>query len=354
MSRPLSVGIVGVGAIARDEHLPGWLALEHVRVDAVADTSAAARESVAQRFGVAATFADHRELLAKTDVDIVDICLPSALHAQVAIDCLAAGRHVYCEKPMATCLPDALAMLAAAQQSGRKLMVAQCFRYAPSVLMLREYLHRFPLGDVYYARAQWLRRRRVPARPGFTERRLSGGGPLFDLGVHLFDLAWWLIGCPAPLSVSGATFDRLIQRDDLGGEWGQWDPASTDVEDFAVGQVRFAGGAVLTLETSWLAFQAEREMKRLELYGTQGGAVWPDNVLTGERNRKPWDLRLAPATGRNMYHAAIAAFAQAVVDDTPVPIPPWQTAAAIAVLDALSRSSAAGRELPVEPLPSAE
>src|SRR5690606_21646341 len=131
-----------------------------------------------------------------------------------------------------------------------------------SVIQLRTYLKRYPLGHVYYARAQWLRRRRLPARPGFMQKSLAGGGALYDLGVHMYDLAWWLMDCPKPTSVSGAAFDQLVRRKDIGSEWGRWNPETIDVEDFAVGMVRFNNGAVLSLESSWLGLQPDEESKR--------------------------------------------------------------------------------------------
>src|SRR5206468_4114980 len=124
------------------------------------------------------------------------------------------------------------------------------------------------LGEVYYARGQWLRRRKLPPRPTFTEKRLSGGGAGLDIGVHVLDLAYWFLGAPEPVSVSAVTSDRLTKRPDLGGFWGDWDRERTDVEDFAAAFVRFANGAVLALEASWLLFQPEGETIRLQCFGT--------------------------------------------------------------------------------------
>lgn len=349
MTLPLRVAILGTGAIARSQHLPAWSKLPEFELAALADASPVSLAAVPAEFPIERRVTDYRELLDDKSIDVVDICMPSALHAEACIAALAAGKHVLCEKPMATSRTDAAAILAAWRASGKKLMVAQHMRFEPSVLQLRTYLEHNPPGDVYYTRAQWLRRRRLPARPGFTDKRLSGGGALYDLGVHLLDLSWWLIGCPAPVSVSGVTFNRLARRRDIGSEWGTWEPTTIDVEDFASGLVRFAGGAAISLEVSWLGFQPEGEFWRLQMYGTRSGVTWPESVVVGEDNFIPWDLKLAEAKGEKAHHHVIRQFARAVIDDAPVPVPPEQSANVIAMLDGLYASSSSGREASIEP-----
>ncbi|HEV3341723.1 MAG TPA: Gfo/Idh/MocA family oxidoreductase [Pirellulales bacterium] len=352
MTLPLRVALIGAGAIARSEHLPAWMKLPEFKVVAMADPSPVSLSAVPGEFDIRRRVADYRELIDDPDIDVVDICVPSALHAEVAIAALAAGKHVLCEKPMATSRPDAAAILDAWRASGKKLMIGQHMRFEPSVVQLRAYLQRNPPGDIYYTRGQWLRRRRLPARPGFTDRRLSGGGALYDLGVHMLDLAWWLTGCPRPSSISGQTFNRLARRRDLGSEWGTWEPTTIDVEDFAVGLVRFTNGSALSLEVSWLGFQPEEEFWRLQLYGSHAGISWPQCQLVGEDQLIPWNLQLAEAKGDKAHHQVIREFARSVLEDLPVPVPPEQSANIIAMLDALYASAASGREAPVEPFES--
>ena len=349
MTLPLRVALLGTGAIARSQHLPAWSKLPEFKMVALADASPVSLAAVPSEFQIERRVSDYRELLDDPDIDVVDICVPSALHSEVVIAALQAGKHVLCEKPMATSRADAAAMLAAWRASGKKLMIAQHMRFEPSVIQLRTYLEHNSPGDVYYSRGQWLRRRRLPARPGFTDKRLSGGGALYDLGVHLLDLAWWLIGCPRPMTVSGATFNRLARRRDIGSEWGTWEPTTIDVEDFATGLVKFEGGSAMNLEVSWLGFQPQDEFWRLQMYGTRSGVSWPEGVIVGEDNLIPWDLKLAEAKGEKAHHHVIRQFARSVADDTPVPVPPEQSANVIAMLDGLYASSASGREAVIEP-----
>ena len=171
----LSVGVVGTGGIARDQHLPAWFRLPEVKIAGVADASAASLAAVQSEFGIDRRVGDYRELLDDPSIDVIDVCVPHALHAEVTIAALQAGKHVLCEKPMATSA-DAAAILEAWRTSGKKLMIAQHMRFEASVRRLRAWLERHPPGHIYYTRAQWLHRRRLPGRPGFTDKKLSGGG----------------------------------------------------------------------------------------------------------------------------------------------------------------------------------
>lgn len=344
----LNIGLIGAGLIARDQHYPAWRRIPFTRVLAVADSSADALIPFGEE-QVPLRFTDYRELLADERIDVVDVCVPSGLHAEVALAALRAGKHVLVEKPMATNRADAEAMLRVARDAGRKLMVAQHLRFGAAVQQLRKYLDRHPLGDVYYARGQWLRRRRLPARPGFTLRQLSGGGAIYDLGIHMFDLTWWMMGCPRPVTVTGGMFDHLSRREDLGSEWGQWDHTQVEVDDFAAGMIRFESGAIMSLEVSWLTFMREAEFWRMQLFGKERGLAWPELVVTGETDRIPWDVQLSEPEGEKAHHEAIRQFAQAVLDDQAVPVPPEQSATAIAVLEALETSHRLGREQTIAP-----
>jgi predicted dehydrogenase len=290
-------------------------------------------------------FADFGDLIAQHDLDIVDICTPNTIHTPIALAALRHGKHVLCEKPLATSSSEVLELQKAAKQAQRLLMTAQHLRFEPLSLQLKRMVDDGALGEVYYTRAQWLRRRFVPARPTFIERRLSGGGPGLDIGVHVLDLGYWFIGAPEPVSVTAIAEQKLAQRTDLTGGWGDWDRQRFDVEDFAAAFVRFANGAALMLEASWLLYQPEAETIRLQCCGTQGGLTWPDGVIAGETNRIPWDKHLKEKTGTPAHHEVIRQFAEAVRDDRPSPVPVEETLNVIRILEALYRSAETKQEV---------
>ena len=348
--RNLRVGIIGTGSIATEEHIPGWLAVRNAKIVAIADSSdlaqAAAKKLLQDDVRVVS---DYRLLLDDPQIDVFDVCVPSALHAEISIAALKAGKHVLCEKPMATSREDAERILVARDKTGLQYMTALHMRVDPSIVTLRSALEGIPLGHVYYARAQWLRRRRLPGRKGFTTRALSGGGPSFDLGVHMFDLAWWMMHCPRPVRVSGTLSNRLARRTDLGSEWGEWDPATIDVEDFAAGWIRFENGAVLSLETSWLLFDGADERWRIQLYGDRAGALWPECRIFGETDRRPWDIQVPRVKSHaHVQRTLIQRFAELVRGESPAVIPAEQSATSVAVLEGLHRSAERECEVAIE------
>jgi predicted dehydrogenase len=340
----LRVGIVGVGGIGRDQHLPGWSKVPFAEVVAAADVSEEALHQ-APLTSTCRRFHDWKDLVALDDLDVVDVCTPNRMHAPIALAALQAGKHVLCEKPLATTAEEVAALARTAEQEDRLLMAAQHFRFDPMVRQLKALVDGGLLGDIYYVRAQWLRRRLVPARPTFVERRLSGGGPVLDIGVHVLDLAYWLLGAPEPVSVSAVVEAKLAHRPDVSGSWGDWDRSRFDVEDFAAGFVRFANGAALTLETSWLAFQPEREVVRVQCLGTRGGAIWPDGVLVGETNQVPWDLRPSEASKVPPHQEEILQFALAVWENRPSPVPVAQSLSVVRILEGFYESGRIGREV---------
>lgn len=344
----LQVGMVGVGGIGFDQHLPGWAKVPFAELLAIADVSQEAMDRVGKVVPVSYRFQDWHKLVQLPDLDIVDICTPNQTHSPITLAALECGKHVLCEKPLATTSTEVRRMQHAAHRAGRVLMAAQHFRFDPGSRQLKGLIDGGLLGDIYYARAQWLRRRLLPPRATFIEQRLSGGGPAFDIGVHVLDLAYWFLGAPEPVSVSAFVAAKLAHRGDLTGAWGDWDRERFDVEDFAAGFIRFANGAALTLEASWLAFQPERELIRLQCFGTRGGAIWPDGVVAGETNRTPWDLRVHEPAKGFAHHEEIMHFALAVRDGLPSPVPVEQSLNVTRILEGLYRSAQARKEVPVE------
>jgi predicted dehydrogenase len=346
--RKLRVGLVGAGGIGRNQHLPGWAKVPFAEVLGLADVSPEALSRAAQIAPGAHTYHDWHELVARDDIDAIDVCTPNRTHSAIVLAALEAGKHVLCEKPLATSAEEVRAMRDAAARAGRLLMAAQHFRFDPAARQLKALIDAGLLGSVYYTRAQWLRRRLLPPRTTFIERRLSGGGPVFDIGVHVLDLAYWFLGAPEPVSVSALVEAKLAHDPQLTGSWGDWDHARIDVEDFTAGLVRFRDGGVLLLEASWLGFQPEKELTRIQCFGTRGGLVWPDGVVVGETNRVPWDMKLSEVPAAAAHHEEIVAFATAVRDGLPSPVPVEESLNVVRILEAFYRSGQERREVAVE------
>lgn len=346
--KTLKVGVIGVGGIA-GTHFPGWNDSPDAELYALADPVAAVLENKAKELGVTKIYENPADLIADPEVDIIDICTPSAYHAPLAIAALKAGKHVICEKPLAPTPEDIQAMIAARDKSGKMLMTAQHFRFQSDTQALKKEIETGVLGEVYHARSWMLRRNWLPTGPGFIHKKNSGGGPCIDVGVHILDLTLWMMDNPKPVSVSGVTQDKLSK---LPGAWSAWGgdvPASMDVEEFASAFVRFDNGATLILEVSWLLHHATTsEDMQMWLYGTQSGLHWPSNVKLSSNNetKRLYDTQLGSVGGGMEAHAAeCMAFAKAIAEGAPSPVPAEQSLDVQRILNALYQSAAEKREV---------
>lgn len=267
----LRVGVIGLGW-AGETHLQSYLNLPNVEVLAIADPNDARRQQVATKYNIAADYADFNDLINRDDIDVISIATPNYLHAPAAIGALSTGKHVLCEKPLASNATDAQAMVKAAVDNNRVLNVAFNHRQRPDVQLLKAYMNEGNLGNIYHAKAFWMRRSGIPGLGGwFTNRDTAGGGPLIDLGVHVLDMALFLMDEPEVISVSAATYSELGKR----GLGGRGDTVSLDnfnVEDLATAFIRFANGSTLLLEASWAVYGRQSDDFGVKLYGTNGGA----------------------------------------------------------------------------------
>jgi len=265
--KKLRVGIVGVGG-AGQWHIRRYRGHPAADVAAIMDVDDESLTQVGEEFGIAPRYSSLEDMLASEKLDVVSIVTPNKYHKEMTIAALKAGCHVLCEKPMAMNATEAKAMLRAAKKAKRRLMINYSYRFTPQALALRREVDRGVLGDIYFARTVWLRRRGLPRFGGwFGQKELSGGGPLIDLGVHRLDLALWLMGYPKPAWVTAATYNHIASA--IAKKEGK----SFDVEDFAAAFVKFRNGATLELEASWASHIRERELMHTRLLGTKGGLV---------------------------------------------------------------------------------
>ena len=276
------VGLIGAGSIGR-AHAAAIVKAGGDLV-AIADANAAAAQALAGQHKVPTAVSDYRQLLKQADIDAVSIALPNYLHAPVALAALAAGKHVLCEKPMAMNVAECKRINAAAARAKRVFQVGLHHRHVAECRAAKDMIVAGKLGKVYHAMVHAVRRRGVPGRGGwFTTRAKAGGGPMADIGVHMLDLTLWLMGHPRPVAVSAQTYRKFIHRDDYTctGMWSAPVPGGpTDVEDYIVALIRFAGGATVTLECCWAA-NVTANLWQTQVLGDKAGVmVKPNDSLT--------------------------------------------------------------------------
>lgn len=256
MERKLKVGIIGLGKMC---HMPIYQNMDNVEVVAICDILPEKIAALKEKFALGdevLSFTDYNDLLNVEGLDFVDISTPNYLHSIIAVAALDKGIHVFTEKPDAISTEEAEKMMFAAQRSGKHLMAMRNNRYRSNAKYLKQYIADGKMGEIYCGRCGWLRRRGVPGKGGwFTTKEQSGGGPLIDLGVHMLDLAIWLMGNPTPVAVTGCTYRKFADNDvseSVDASFGEKVSGGTfDVEDLAMGFIRFDNGACLQVETSW-------------------------------------------------------------------------------------------------------
>ncbi|MGI6201562.1 MAG: Gfo/Idh/MocA family protein [Christensenellales bacterium] len=269
----VKIGIIGCGGIANGKHMPSLSKLDNVEMVAFCDLIEARAQKAAEEYGApgAKVFTDYRDLL-KQDVDVVHVLTPNNGHAPITVAALEAGKHVMCEKPMAKTYAEAKTMLEAAQRTGKKLTIGYQNRFRPDSLYMKQICENGDLGEIYYARAQAIRRRAVPTWGVFLDAEKQGGGPLIDIGTHALDLTLYMMDNYEPEMVVGTSYRKLADRENAANAWGPWDPKKYTVEDSAFGFVRMKNGATIFLEASWALNTLLVDEAKTILCGTEGGA----------------------------------------------------------------------------------
>lgn len=273
--KKLRYGIIGAGNIANGKHLPGYSALkDDVEIVAVCDIKEDVAKKAAEKYDIPYVYTDYHELLARDDIDFVSVCLPNYLHHPVTIEALKSGKHVHCEKPMAMNRRQAEEMRAAKIESGKKLMIGLNNRFTPESQFVKQYVGEGKLGEIYHVKCGWRRRACAGAYGWFTDKTMSGGGPLIDLGVHYIDLAMYFMDYPEVDTVTARTYSKLVGSDKgylfTHDNSHMVEGTKFDVEDLTVGLIGLKNDATIDFEVSW-ASHIEHEKIYYSLYGTKGG-----------------------------------------------------------------------------------
>ncbi|QHW36051.1 Gfo/Idh/MocA family oxidoreductase [Staphylococcus ursi] len=266
--KPLKIGVIGTGGIARDRHIPLIQQHERAVLTGVYDVNGALAREVATQFEIDYVAPTLEALLAQ--VEAVIICTPNTFHADLTIAALDAGVHVLCEKPMAMTTAECDAMIAAAQRNARILTIAYHYRFTDVAQAAKQAVEQGAVGVPVVSRVQALRRRKVPGWGVFTNKALQGGGCLIDYGCHVLDLVLWLLNDIQPTEVLGRTYNALSRQPQQLNDWGTFDHKTFDVEDHASSYVTFENDASMQFECSWAA-NIHNDMLDVSISGDTGG-----------------------------------------------------------------------------------
>ncbi len=320
------IGVIGCGAVARRLHLPAFRAAG-AEIVAFSSRRTESAQAAADEWGSGKVFGDWREMLTLQDIDAVDICTPNFLHAEMAIAAAKAGKHVLVEKPIATTVDDADAMISAASDSETTLMTAHNVRFAAPFVAMRDEVASGSVGDLVGVRAafghsgpqDW-----APEATWFFDPLQSGGGALLDLGIHIADLL------------------RAVLADEVTEVSAVLQPGANSVEKAAQVIMRFSSGAIGSMHVAWNALPAPDH--QLTIFGSKGTLHF-DSVTP---------LVLRPESGEPREIAMpgdvtdpCAAFVQAVGSGLAPGVTGEDGRAALAIVVAAYRSAAEKRTVAI-------
>jgi len=248
------VAVIGLGGIAQLVHLPILSKMMNVQISAVADRKKNQLNSIGDKFKIEKLYTDYKEMLDKEEIDAVIIATPTNTHLEIALDCLKANKHILIEKPIARNVSEAKQITAASKKYKKQVMVGMNLRYRPDAMLMKSLVNSGELGDIFYIRCGWLRKQSSDQK-WFINKSQSGGGVIIDLGILILDLAIWILNDKKIKSVSVQKFNHNTK----------------DVEDSAIGLVRFEDDRVISFEVSW-GLHSEWDKFHLAAFGTEGTA----------------------------------------------------------------------------------
>ena len=280
--KKLRIAIVGCGGIAQT-HLAAYKDMPEVEVIAGVDIVPERLKVMQEKWGVADVYSDWKEMLRRAKPDAVDVCTPNGVHAAPVIDACTAGCHAFTEKPMAMNPAECEKMIAAAKKSKVKLAVGFQYRYHPNTQALVRARDEGQFGNIMFMKCQALRRRGIPNWGVFGQKKLQGGGPMIDIGVHVIEMAHYFMGSPKPVAAVGNTWTYMGDKPStVVSQWPGWDHKTYTVEDLAIGHIRFDNGAIMQIEASFAA-HIEKDLWNFTAIGDKGGCAWDPTAIFTDR-----------------------------------------------------------------------
>jgi predicted dehydrogenase len=344
--KKLRIGFVGTGGIAF-AHLNYLVKMTDVEVVACTDVSPANLEKAKTQYNVKGLYSDWREMLKNEKLDAVDVCTPNGLHKQPTIDALNAGCHVIVEKPLAMNAKEGEAMVAAAKKNKKHLVIGFQFRYSAPVQMLKQAADAGQFGNILVMKCQALRRRGIPNWGVFGRKELQGGGPMIDIGVHVMEMAHYVMGSPKPVAATGNVWTYLGDKpSDVACMWPKWDHKTYTVEDLAIGHIRFENGAVMQVEASFAAHCEDKW--GFNFLGDKGGGTLDGPIIYRDQDGYMVHLKPDFLPKVDAFEVKMRSFVDTALYNKPTESPGEAGLAIQKMIDGIYESAARGREVAIK------
>jgi glucose-fructose oxidoreductase len=338
--RRLGWAVVGLGKFALNQILPSFGESRSSKLVALVSGNRQKAEQVASRYGVEShnlyDYDTFDRIADNPEVDVVYIILPNALHAEYTVRAFKAGKHVFCEKPMAVTVEECETMIRAGREAGRKLMVAYRAQFEPHNV---EAIRRVRGGEVGPLRLVTSDHGRIldpkdPADQWRMVKSLAGGGSLYDIGIYSLQAARYLTG-EEPVEV----FGQIANTKD--------DPRFREIEDRVVFQLRFPSGAVANLSSSY----STSSVKRIQAFGEKGSLIldpateYEGNKLTLQTEKGRQEVKVKE---RSQFSAEMDHFSQSLMENRDPKTPGEEGLRDIRIMQAIYQSAREGRPVSLE------
>ncbi len=293
------------------------------------------------------TFTDYKKMCKDPEIDAVFIGTPNQWHVPIALEAVKHGKHVLITKPLADSESAAAELVQAAEAAGVVNMMSLSTRFGAPCRYLGQLAQEGFFGEAYYARARSVRRSGIPAwNLGFIE---AGGGAFRDMGVHVLDAVWWLLGLPKPVSALAAAGAKFGPR---GLGYWDWKVPAKDVytkyasDDYAGGFIRFENGIGVQVESFWASHQPEEF--QIELFGTEAGARLSPLTLYRTVNGAPQDITVNLPKPAEAWDLIAGHFIESILDGRPCQAPLRHGLVVQRMMEAVLESAATGGEVRIK------
>jgi predicted dehydrogenase len=326
------VAIVGLGGISQIAHLPLLSKMEEVEITGVCDAEKSKAKNIAQKYNIKNFFSDYDAMLNEVQADCLIVASPTNYHKEHSIKAFERGLHVLVEKPFARTHEEGLEILEIAKKSKKKFMVGMNNRFRPDFMMQESFISAGELGEIFYIKAGFLRKRSTVESWALNKEE-SGGGVFMDLGIVLLDISLWLMKFPKVVSVSAVNYNHAFKT----------------VEDSTFVMLRFANNATVSIEASWTLLR-EDDLFYCNVYGKEGSSsINPLKIYKRMHgnlvNVTPLKLEKPTNTFKRSFEYELRNFINAIRNDTE-PISNGEEALfRMQVVDAVYKSAKLGREI---------
>ncbi|HEX4053516.1 MAG TPA: Gfo/Idh/MocA family oxidoreductase [Tepidisphaeraceae bacterium] len=347
----LRVAIIGCGGIS-ETHIRALQTFPDVELVAGVDLKPDRLKLMEEKYDFKSLYTDWKKMLKEIKPDAVTICTPNGVHSEPAIDAANAGCHVIVEKPMAMNQAECQSMIDAAKKNKKKLAVGFQYRYHPNTDFLVRAKEDGRFGNIMFVKCQALRRRGIPNWGVFGQKDLQGGGPMIDIGVHVIEMAHYVMGSPNPVAAAGNTWTYLgNKKSNVVSQWANWDYKTYTVEDLAIGQIRFDNGAILQIEAMF-AGHIEKDVWNFTLMGDKGGCQWDPPMIFTDRSGTMVNESPAFVGSKTdfpyLFGLKLRNFVDGCLQDKPLKAPGEAGLAVQKILDGVYRAAEAGKEVAIK------